>query len=205
MFPNLCNLNQDSDNDGVPDGADNCPDQPGPAFSHGCPIVPEVESPPCPGILPEWVCELSQDILGGIGEEPPATMPSQVEIAFLDPAIETSEMWILFHCSVNLADTGWVPLDYTDLSSTGLTQWHVVNPEKASVLIPDPPPDGISVEIMCWGWRNPFEGEQSLGHHHAVYGPEDLASGYIVTNASVIHNGSITMHVHYKVCANECP
>ncbi len=198
-MPQVCNVQVDTDGDGWPDGVDHCPTRPG--VLNGCPmddLRPEFDQ--CPATFPDWLCQLWESG----GEEAAPAMPGVVEVEFLDPAITTTSTWLQLRCSVNLNRQGWLPIEPEDLEAVSGTEWRVANPALQSVVL-EGLEDELTIQVMCWGWRDPAEGERFLGMVERVYGPQVLQSGYLAANAVMMESGHLTGSVRFRVCTDACP
>ncbi len=186
--PTLCDLQSDADGDGVPDGEDACPDEPGPALYGGCPWWPGRDwewQPLCPHFVPRFLCDMvEQDVTRGLWErwrqhdwqQPPpndwgfrqAQMevepPTEVGLTLHD--LTTNAAWVELDCSTRVDDGFWHPVSWT---STDGTQWRPYGTAQQTLRISDPRPDGLDLRMVCWGWRSLSEGDVFLGRVHLAY------------------------------------
>ena len=164
--PALCALNQDSDGDGVPDGQDDCPDEPGPPLNHGCPFVaphPGDAFPhmPCPFFLPETLCAAMQQQAEQDWAREETQPPEKAWINLASPAVITNALWNRLYCIARIDDGDWMSLDASLWSTTNARSWFI--DEDLQQISLTPRPEGLQMDLLCWGWRNVAEGEVYLG------------------------------------------
>lgn len=202
MAPWVCNLNLDTDDDGVPDGMDACPDDAGPAFNHGCPW----QMPPLPGSGQEkplfcaenpWICRFLP-APGGSG-----TPPDKVTLTFASPSITTDAGWLYIHCNANVAQSWYTLGPENWVTVPPNTQWDIQESLR-NVTFDPPPTDGLSLTLLCWGWRDLTEGEVYLGIA-AFSHTWDQPLPRTVDIQSANGEGGHFFTVHLAVCEGEGP
>ncbi len=187
FFPSLCNLQTDADGDGVPDGQDACPDQPGLALNRGCPWAPGDLGVrfDCPRWLPEFLCQpLQRDVQRAwqrgweeVGHQPPppgweflqgrvAAEPPDAARLKLQTAT-TNDAWLEFECEIRLDDRPWISSEWVTTDQG--THWQPADPDRWDVLIEEPNPNGLNLRMLCWGWRDFTEGLTFLGRVRLPY------------------------------------
>jgi len=202
--PAVCNLDQDRDHDGVPDGGDMCPDRPGPPLFQGCPWDDKPPVDLCSPGLPDWLCPFVRQPIPSGEEEAPAGEPlSQVGIKV--EMVETNAQWVYLDCVGRIpeVDPEWrgVPLE----SPQG-QEWPVQN---LALLLPADALDGgtLTLEMMCWGWRDVSEGAVDLGTVTQIHLwnqlPRALTSYRVPSQGG---EGDFLFWLHYQLCPDaECP
>ncbi len=238
LAPWLCENQTDMDNDGVPDGADACPEEAGPPLNQGCPWIPghgpDTPQISCPTFLPEDLCQNLhhnwyadqwqrwQDLWAH--NQPPfppgwaaPPMPTENEPGFEGPwgpvtlhldELVTNTGWIQLYCSANIADMGWVFLDADHLlpTSADRTHWRPAE-EYSAVEIEEVTPPGLSVHLVCWGWRDVSEGEVDLGDVIAMFTADQVLNAPPVVHVfhSVGGEAGHDFRATLRVCAPDCP
>ncbi len=229
IAPQWCQLDVDSDGDSVPDAADACPEQPGPALFDGCPMhMPDPGDMPqfaCPQFLPEILCHGLQrdwearwrqwltpqpEDLPPHGVEDWQTYQGEAPGEPWGPAmirlrrLTTNTGWVTLTCTVNLANRGWWVLDTDELIPTTpeRTEWAPV--DLPPVVIESVPAEGLPIHLICWGWRSPTEGEVDLGDVLVVFETRpEVPSVHRAT--SVDGEGPYRFDAWLQVCSPACP
>ncbi len=218
IAPWACHLTTDADGDGVPDGQDACPDQPGPAFYQGCPWQPGVGGAlppefPCPGLLPAPLCDMvQQDVQRDLWEgwrqgawqhqPPPEWGFRQAQVAVDPPEavalkvneVTTNTAWVRLLCRVRVDDSPWRGPRWE--SADGM-HWTMADPMVWP--LEEPRPDGMDLRMVCWGWRRINEGEVFLGRIHVPYSWTGLPSRDM-TLTSQEGDAGYNFVVHFTVC-----
>lgn len=212
LLPWLCNLHRDDDGDGLPNGLDACPERPGPSITQGCPWQfgawrhPWDEyTPGRPGFgcfaLPDWICAGmgGEEASSGSDEEDALPPPAQVEVRFLDPAVETAEQWLSLYCAARF-NQGWVPLPADAFEADAPGRWRVDETHRSLQI--GELEEGLAIEMICWGWRDPSEGEQYLGQIQVFYSGRELQQPAEHWATPV---DTEAFRAHFQTCPDECP
>ncbi len=214
QFPSWCALWADDDGDGVPNGADYCPQEPGLPLFHGCPLndwdnndflagrnwaIPATD--PCAQLLEpaRTLCEIWR------GTPPEERPDATVEIQ-LGQRIYTDVAWegLVCYAAVNRF---WVrlPLEKQYLSGEGGV-WDLGDKRQRSLLL-QVPLRPLRLVIRCYGYgtRGDWVGAVPLGQISLLVPPSRWdGMMYPATGSSWGPNAS-GFQVFYRVCAEGCP
>ncbi len=202
LVPVVCNMHRDTDGDGIPDGADMCPDRFGTPLFQGCPWEDLPPPGPCPPGLPEWLCPFvasQEEVPSEGGGEPLSQVGIKVE------TVETNAQWAHLECGGRIpeVDPDWRGIPVQPLQENA---WRV---EDLSLVLPADTLSGtaFTLEFMCWGWRDVSEGTVDLGAIIRVHPWDQLPhTPTLYRVSSQGGEGDYLFWLHYQLCPNaECP